>query len=193
MKRLTPLFPPGLLALFRNIEMPLLVCVADAEFNGLRVHGEFFNRLRNDLKERQRVLEDFFALFGGKSFNADSHRDVDKIKQRLVSALEAAHPHVEGEGEGGDAAKERRRMLEKLVLAHHPFLRIVSEWRSIARMPAVCTSILRGRHFERVKPVYNTLGTDTGAASSSSSSSSSSSLPRLLQGESSSPLLLCNK
>ena len=42
------------LDLFRNIEMPLLISVADAEFSGFPISLDFFSKLKRDLNDRMR-------------------------------------------------------------------------------------------------------------------------------------------
>ena len=179
--------PNNILHLFRNIEMPLLFSVADAEFCGMPVSGEFFTRLRQGLKDRQELMEFYFHILCGKGFNADSHVDVSKLKKKIISDLVASFSDVikdnyyqknEGiereetaweyrpgtDGQGSGVVSELNDVIEKVCLKHHPMLRLVDEWRSLVRIPSLCTSILRCRHFDRVKPVYNTLGTDTGTS-----------------------------
>ena len=190
----------GLLQLYRNIEMPLLYSVADAEFCGVLVDGEFFCRLRQGLRDRQELLEHYFYQLCGKNFNADSHLDVGALKKRLIAEIatavaadfqnsDAIHPPscvpaskvkileptptnawnfdpraaTQSNQQQQQQAKDLMVLAERLVLQHHPVMRLISEWRGMTRVPPLCTSILRSRHFNRVKPVYNTLGTDTGS------------------------------
>ena len=185
----------GLLQLYRNIEMPLLYSVADAEFCGVLVDGEFFSRLRQGLRDRQELLEHYFCQLCGKNFNADSHIDVGALKKRLIADIAAAiaadllsydpvntnthcltstvnpsetstawtfDPSAMAQNSQQKQAKDTMVLAERLVVQHHPVMRLINEWRGMTRIPPLCTSILRTRHFNRVKPVYNTLGTDTG-------------------------------
>lgn len=71
--------------LFRNIEMLLCYCTSDAEYSGLCVDAPFFSRLRQCLKDRQQVIEQYFSALYGDALDVSSPGDVALLKRRLVS------------------------------------------------------------------------------------------------------------
>jgi hypothetical protein len=105
------------LSLFRNIEMPLLVSVSDAEYTGIPVSLPFFAKLKQDLSVRirydksyihyyfsskahcvadnppyctpsHRVIEGFFREIGG--LNPASPQEMTALKRRLTEERRAA-------------------------------------------------------------------------------------------------------
>jgi len=143
----------SMIDLFRNIEMPLQYCSADAELGGIKVDPSFFGRLRQGLMDRKEVIQNYCTVLCGQSFNVDSHVDVGKVKRDIASKIRR---------EVTSAKEVPVGSIEAVVAASHPFMRIVSEHRSHVRTLPLCSSILGNRYFDRVRSVYNTIGTETG-------------------------------
>lgn len=144
----------SMIDLFRNIEMPLQYCSADAELGGIKVDPAFFSRLRQSLMDRKEAIQSYCRVFCGQAFNVDSHVDVSKVKKDIVSKIRHGVPTAAKTGE--------KDSIEAVVAASHPFMRLISEYRSHVRTLPLCSSILGNRYFDRVRPVYNTIGTETG-------------------------------
>jgi DNA polymerase-1 len=82
--RLYKLFKPGLVeneldSLFYNIEMPLVMVLADMEMNGVKIDGKYFAALgRTNERMLEGVVKDIFRE-AGEEFNINSTRELARI------------------------------------------------------------------------------------------------------------------
>jgi DNA polymerase I-like protein with 3'-5' exonuclease and polymerase domains len=158
-----------------------LKCVADAEFSGLSVDSSFFSKLRQNIKDRQLVIEHYYKSIFGSKFNINSPIDISNFKKKIINDLkiilnsnvyhfEPKKSNQSNKSSAWNSGKEneavedalKTALLGQLITKHHPLLRLLSEHRSHSHILPICSAILGSRHFSRVKPVYQTLGTDTG-------------------------------
>lgn len=93
--------------LYRNIEMPLLGCVVEAEVAGMGIDMAFFSRIQSELEDRQEVINYYFRTIMGDHFNPDSPKDIGALKKRLVDHLCELHVAQE------ERALQARRIRQK--------------------------------------------------------------------------------
>jgi DNA polymerase I-like protein with 3'-5' exonuclease and polymerase domains len=148
----------SLLPLYRNIEMALLYCAADAEHCGIVLDAGRFSKLRQDLTLRLQLIEQYFASLFGEDFNLASPAHVAQLKRGL---LEECRRMTEAACQASVPAVEQLQV-SAAVLDRHPVVRLVSEHRAHVRLLPLCTSVLASRRLDRVRSHYNTLGTETG-------------------------------
>jgi hypothetical protein len=85
------------LSLFRNIEMPLLVSVSDAEYTGIPVSLPFFAKLKQDLSVRIRYDESYIHYyFPTYYFASKAHSIRDNPPSRTSSHVTPSHRVIEG-------------------------------------------------------------------------------------------------
>lgn len=224
---------------------PLCITVADAERNGMPVNSDFVTQLRQDIHDRNKMIEYFCQSYKAMkpsttgaetlenlSFNFDpnSLKEVHRVKSCISKLLttqvresfgrwqhlqaDAVHNHADmGEGNamalpslppppqkihslwsaGKDknvaspdmitvrnvtpAQEEVMTNLVDNILATHPLLLLIKEFRAHVRLMPLLQSILNSRfrpyggdqygrlhqqELDRVRGVFNTLGTETG-------------------------------
>ena len=228
---------------------PLCVTVADAERNGMPAHSDFITQLRQDIHDRNKMIEYFCQSYnaspsstagashrsitgGGENlnfnFDPNSLKDVHRIKSSISKLLTTqvweafdrwqlsqsekkagegvsnSHTHLpppiplikkapsqwsagkECNDPSSDSTSSRSVCPEKQdlvthlvenILASHPLLLLVKEFRSHVRLMPLLQSILNNRfrpyggdqqgrlhhqELDRVRGVFNTLGTETG-------------------------------
>lgn len=71
------------LDLLYNIEMPLLISVADAEYTGFPVSLQFFSQLKQDLTDRIRIIDRHFEESG--RVNPASPSEVSALKVGIIT------------------------------------------------------------------------------------------------------------
>ena len=152
-----------MLDLYRNIEMPLLYCTSDAELSGFEVNSVFFSRLRQALTDRQQMIQSYFHALYGSSFNLDSHIDIRNLKKKLIHEVQQEYMSKNNFGiQNNLNFMPTEDEITRAISQNHPLMHLISEYRSNTRTLPLCSSILGNRYFDRVRAVYNTLGTETG-------------------------------
>ena len=144
---------------FHMVEMPSLICVAEAEFAGFPVEAPFFSELRQNLYDRSRLIEYYFSLLSdGKQVNLA----VTSLQylQKLVSHLMMKH--------GGNTRNEQIMDASREETTVNFLKELISEWRCATIVQPLCSSVLSRkskRRFDlssRVRGVFNPVGTETG-------------------------------
>jgi DNA polymerase I-like protein with 3'-5' exonuclease and polymerase domains len=74
--------------IFNNIEMPVLITVAEMEFNGMVINTYFTLKLRDQVQDRQKMIEYYFESFYGKEYNVDSPADMRLLKERWIQQMQ---------------------------------------------------------------------------------------------------------
>lgn len=153
----------SMLDLYRNIEMPLLYCTSDAELTGFEINSVFFSRLRQALTDRQQMIQSYFQALYGTSFNLDSYVDVRNLKKKLIHEIQQGYISKANYGiQTSLNFMPSEDEITRAISHNHPLMQLISEYRSNTRTLPLCSSILGSRYFDRVRAVYNTLGTETG-------------------------------
>lgn len=213
---------------------PLCITVADSERNGLPVQSNFITQLRQDLHDRNKMIEYFCKSYDAGqlskhtvgfssspsinlNFDPSSMKDVHRVKQCLTKILTTQiwdayesmkcnisedtvgnfpprtqnFPDVATRSQWSTGKQEHETMSRNIVpelkesianmieniVASHPLLHFVKEYRSHTRLMPLLQAILNCRfrpaggappgrpnlqELDRVRAVFNTLGTETG-------------------------------
>lgn len=142
----------GLEQLFRNIEMPLLLSTADAEFAGIPANVSFLSTLRQDVDDRLSVVNQLLnqhAKVAGAVVNVDSPKDLKFLKKGLQAQLTSAL---------------QQKGLPNVIdtVDHHPLLQLVHERRTANNLLDFLVKVMRNKLNDRVRAVFKPLGTATG-------------------------------
>ncbi|RYH19300.1 hypothetical protein EON65_26255 [archaeon] len=165
--------------IFHKIEMPLLLCVADMELNGIEVDTNSLSALRKDLVERKKVIEDYFTSIYGKDFSLESGADTKKVRDLVLKQYRQLFEATYGAGKGpqlvsisgrsdwsiGKASGNAAQLMDSQIVAQareHILWQLMSEYHSHAKVLPNLSSMLSNRKFQRVRPSYSTIGTETG-------------------------------
>eukprot|EP01041_Mallomonas_annulata_P000427 gene427-765_t len=156
--------------LFANIEMPLCICISSMEFSGMPADTRFFTQLRQDLGDRQKTIEHYFSLIESKDFNISSLSHCEQLKKKIIQ--ETIHNIQEKYQNNNILFKSDSITLgNSLDVSKHPLIRLISEWRSHARMIPLCASILTAKYrfhntvMDRIRGTFNALAAETGRLS----------------------------
>ncbi len=68
-----------LLELYQNIEIPLIKVLAEMEYNGIKVDGEYLNELSNKWEKRLREITEQVHELAGEEFNLNSPKQLGEI------------------------------------------------------------------------------------------------------------------
>jgi DNA polymerase I-like protein with 3'-5' exonuclease and polymerase domains len=167
--------------IYHHIELPLLYSVADLEYHGMQVDNNMLSAMRKGLADRCQVIEHYFNAMLGASqpLSLDSGKDVKKVKDDLIQmALTVIQEQQQASTQHSNplsmtratsdwsAGKERVIQdvsSQALQLAkRHPLWKMISEYHSHSQVLPTINGALSCRRFDRVRPFYATLGTETG-------------------------------
>lgn len=129
--RLREVFEPQLEAqhlmpLLQNIEIPLIRVLADMEWAGISIDGEWFRSLKERFaKERQRVEEEIYTE-AGERFNINSN---PKLREILFDRLELPVSKRTATGPSTDAS-----VLRQLADEGHTLPVLLMEYRELSKL-----------------------------------------------------------
>ena len=113
------------LALFNNIEMPLVLVLAQMQYSGMYVNDKELKDFGEELKESvEKLTSDIYEL-AGEEFNINSHQQLGKI---LFEKLKLPAPKKTKTGYSTDVD-----VLEKLINEHEIIEKILN-YRKIAKL-----------------------------------------------------------
>ncbi|MBC7543266.1 MAG: DNA polymerase I, partial [Candidatus Sericytochromatia bacterium] len=139
----------GLLDLYENIELPLVVVLAHMEQHGVALDVEHLRRLSKQLAEQIGALEQKVCLLVGREFNLNSPKQLSVV---LFEDLQLPTAGIKKNPSGGfstDAA-----MLEKLAPKHEA-VRMILEYRQLTKLKSTYADSLP----ELIHPVTKRLHT----------------------------------
>jgi len=154
---------PGLDAVLREIEMPLVPVLARIERNGALVDAGLLSRHSDELGARLAELEQTAHQLAGQSFNLGSPRQLGSI---LYDGLGLP---VLGKTAGGQPSTAES-VLEELARQGHELPKVLLEYRSLSKLKSTYTDRLPqqiNRKTGRIHTHYHQAGTITGRLSSS--------------------------
>jgi len=152
---------PGLLSVYRGIEIPLVPVLASIEANGVMIDGDELRRQSADLSKRMLAAQQKATELAGRSFNLDSPKQLqallfDELKLPAVLKTPTGQPSTNEEA------------LEAIA-DQHELPRVILEYRGLAKLRSTYTDKLP----EMVNPVtgrvhtsYHQAGAATGRLSS---------------------------
>ncbi|MFT4255388.1 MAG: DNA polymerase I [Pseudoxanthomonas sp.] len=153
---------PGLLRVYRDIEMPLVPVLARIEENGVLVDAAELRRQSADLSRRMLIAQQQATGLAGRSFNLDSPRQLQAI---LFDELKLP---VMVKTPGGQPSTNEEAL--EAIADQHELPRVILEYRGLAKLRSTYTDKLPemiNPHSGRVHTSYHQAGAATGRLSSS--------------------------
>ena len=146
--------------LFRYIEMPLSVVLADMELTGIKVDVEYLTKVQNELKEKMDVVEKDIYELANQEFNIMSPAQLSKV---LFEDLMIPYPKRVKDGKYSTS----KDILDKLV-DDYPIVNKVLEYRTLSKLYTnyAVGLIDEVRSDGRIHTIYTQALTRTGRLSS---------------------------
>ncbi|MBW1973538.1 MAG: DNA polymerase I [Deltaproteobacteria bacterium] len=151
----------GLMKLFKELEMPLVVVLAKMEMNGVKVDKAKLTELSKEFEQRMREMEKEIYKMAGEPFNINSP------KQLSVVLFEKLKLPVIKKGKTGYSTNEA--VLTQLA-QEHPLPETILKYRELMKLKSTYVdALLKLIHPEtgRIHTSYNQTVTATGRLSSS--------------------------
>lgn len=153
---------PGLEAVYRDIEMPLVPVLARIEANGVRVDADELRRQSAELSKRMLAAQQKATELAGRTFNLDSPKQLQALLFDELG-LPAVVKTPKGQPSTNEEALEA-------IADQHELPRVILEYRGLAKLRSTYTDKLPEMiHPEtgRVHTSYHQAGAATGRLSSS--------------------------
>ena len=153
---------PGLLSVYRDIEMPLVPVLERVEANGVLVDAAELRRQSADLSRRMLAAQQRATELAGRSFNLDSPKQLGQLlfEELKLPALVKTP---------GGAPSTNEEALEAIADAHE-LPRVILEYRGLAKLRSTYTDKLPemvNPDTGRVHTSYHQAGAATGRLASS--------------------------
>jgi DNA polymerase-1 len=152
---------PQIKKLFYDVEMPLLVVLAEMEYNGVSLDTEILADMSQDITDSiNRLVDDIYRTVG-VPFNIDSPKQLADV---LFNRLGLKPIRMGKTGQSTDAA-----VLEELA-EQHPVINLILEYRTLSKLKNTYVDklgTLINRKTGRVHASFNQTITATGRLSSS--------------------------
>ncbi len=153
---------PGLLSVYRDIEMPLVPVLARVESNGVRIDAEELRRQSAELSRRMLAAQQKATELAGRSFNLDSPKQLGAL---LFDELKL--PALVKTPSGAPSTNEEAL---EAIADQHELPRIILEYRGLAKLRSTYTDKLPemvNPTTGRVHTSYHQAGAATGRLASS--------------------------
>ena len=153
----------GLTDIFRDIEMPLILVLADMELTGIQVDGDYLRQLSWEFQERLDQKMDQIYAEAGQEFNINSPK---QLGQLLFEGLDLPKNLTRRTKTGYSTDI---RVLQRLA-PHHPLPELILEYRSFSKLKSTYTDALVGLinpDTRRIHTSFHQAGVRTGRLSSS--------------------------
>ena len=146
--------------LFRSIEMPLSIVLADMELTGIKLDVEYLTKVQNELKSKMDIVEKDIYSLAGSSFNIMSPVQLAKV---LFEDLMIPYPKRVKDGKYSTS----KDILDKLVDTY-PIVNKVLEYRTLSKLYTnyAVGLIDEVRSDGRIHTIYTQALTRTGRLSS---------------------------
>ncbi|MEQ8484302.1 MAG: DNA polymerase I [Pseudomonadales bacterium] len=153
---------PSLVAVYRDIEMPLIPVLSRMERHGTLVDGEALGRYSGELAERMRELTEQAWSVAGEEFNLDSPKQLQAVLYDKLSL-----PVLKKTPKGQPSTAEQ--VLQDLA-QEYELPRLIMEYRILAKLKSTYTDKLPAQinpETGRIHTSYHQAITATGRLSSS--------------------------
>ncbi len=153
---------PGLLSVYRDIEMPLVPVLARIEANGVMIDADELRRQSADLSRRMLAAQQKASELAGRSFNLDSPKQLGAL---LFDEL--GLPALVKTPSGAPSTNEEAL---EAIADQHELPRVILEYRGLAKLRSTYTDKLPemvNPATGRVHTSYHQAGAATGRLSSS--------------------------
>ena len=146
--------------LFRSIEMPLSIVLADMELTGIKLDVEYLTKVQNELKSKMDIVEKDIYSLAGSEFNIMSPVQLAKV---LFEDLMIPYPKRVKDGKYSTS----KDILDKLVDTY-PIVNKVLEYRTLSKLYTnyAVGLIDEVRSDGRIHTIYTQALTRTGRLSS---------------------------
>ncbi|WQT03017.1 DNA polymerase I [Helicobacter pylori] len=147
----------GLLALAREVEVPLMKVLMGMEFQGFKIDAPYFKRLEQEFKNELHVLERQILDLIGVDFNLNSPKQLSEI---LYEKLELP--------QNKSRSTDEKSLLK--ILDKHPSIALILEYRELNKLfNTYTTPLLRLKDKDdKIHTTFIQTGTATGRLSSHS-------------------------
>ncbi|MCB1651256.1 MAG: DNA polymerase I [Alphaproteobacteria bacterium] len=157
------LFAEKMLAVYENIERPLIPVIAQMELTGIKVDPAVLKTMSADFAKRIAALEEEIYKLAGTTFNIGSPKQIGEILFEQMGL------------EGGKKTKTGQhstdvKTLETLAMQGHEIVRKILDWRGLSKLKSTYTDALQDEinpASGRVHTSYHMTGTSTGRLASS--------------------------
>jgi DNA polymerase-1 len=149
--------------LFRDVEMPLLVVLADMEATGVRVDAARLDAMSKDLAERASSLEREICEIAGTAFNLNSPKQLGPILFEKLKIQCDKKVRATSTGYATDEATLAK-------FSDHPIVKKLLDYRSLTKLRGTYTDALSqlvNPDTGRVHTSYSQVGAITGRLASS--------------------------
>ena len=153
---------PGLLSVYRDIEMPLVPVLARIEANGVMIDADELRRQSAELSRRMLAAQQKATELAGRSFNLDSPKQLGAL---LFDELKL--PALVKTPSGAPSTNEEAL---EAIADQHELPRVILEYRGLAKLRSTYTDKLPemvNPDTGRVHTSYHQAGAATGRLSSS--------------------------
>ncbi len=150
----------GELELFKNIEMPLAIILADMEITGIKVDKNYLDQISCELKIKIDSLEKEIKDLAGVEFNIMSPKQLANV---LFNVLEIPYPKRVKNG----SYSTSKDIMDKIV-DYHPIVKKILDYRTIYKLYANYAEGLKTyiRDDLKIHTIFNQTMTRTGRLSS---------------------------
>ncbi|MCB1563291.1 MAG: DNA polymerase I [Alphaproteobacteria bacterium] len=152
-----------MLAVYENIDRPLIPVIAEMELAGIKVDPAVLKSLSSDFGKRISALEEEIHKLAGTPFNVGSPKQIGEILFDQMGL------------QGGKKTKTGQwatdvGVLEELAAQGHDIVRKILDWRGLSKLKSTYTEALLDEinpETGRVHTSYHLTGTSTGRLASS--------------------------
>ncbi|MBU4257435.1 DNA polymerase I, partial [Patescibacteria group bacterium] len=113
--------------LFEKIEMPLIQVLVEMERNGIKIDGNFLEKMGEKAEKKIKQLEEKICKMAGVKFNISSTRQLREI---LYEKLEIPADNIAKIKTGLSTSAEELEKLKDL----HPIIRLIREYRELTKL-----------------------------------------------------------
>ncbi len=125
----------GLLALFNEIEMPLVFVLANMEYEGVSIDCDELNNISSELNERIRLIEKEIFDLAGQEFNISSPKQLGEI---LFDKLKIDSNHKKTKSGQYSTSEQVLVKLED----EHPIVTKILDYRGLKKLVTTYTEVL---------------------------------------------------
>lgn len=113
--------------LFEKIEMPLIQVLVEMERNGIKIDGNFLEKMGEKAEKKIKQLEEKICKMAGVKFNISS---TQQLREILYEKLEIPADNIAKIKTGLSTSAEELEKLKDL----HPIIRLIREYRELTKL-----------------------------------------------------------
>lgn len=148
-----------MLELYETIEMPLIIVLANMEYDGVRVDADILNKMNSEMEGRIKELEEAIHKEAGEEFNVGSPKQLGVI---LFEKLKLPFAKKIPSGYKTDVS-----ILNKLI-DYHPIIKMILDYRALTKIKSTYLEGLSNfiKEDGKIHTIYKQNLTRTGRLSS---------------------------